>query len=173
MTKMLRVLFTRWAMLALVALAIASCGSPPGPEFAIVSGSENQPLEPLVQEFCKAENATCTMTYQGSLDIGLGLQPGRDAQYDAVWPASHIWVSMFDSGRRVSSLKSISQNPVVLGVRKSKADALGWTTKPVAMADILAAVESGKLRFLMTSATQSNSGASAYLGMLSAVCSKA
>jgi Ca-activated chloride channel family protein len=36
------------------------------------------------------------------------------------------------------------------------------------MADILAAVQSGKLTFLMTSATQSNSGASAYLAMLAA-----
>ena len=34
--------------------------------------------------------------------------------------------------------------------------------------DILAAVEAGKLKFLMTSATQSNSGASAYLAMLAA-----
>ena len=32
--------------------------------------------------------------------------------------------------------------------------------------DILAAVDSGRLRFLMTSATQSNSGAAAYLAML-------
>ena len=35
------------------------------------------------------------------------------------------------------------------------------------MKDILAAVKDGKLKFLMTSATQSNSGASAYLAMLS------
>ena len=34
--------------------------------------------------------------------------------------------------------------------------------------DILAAVEGGRLKFLMTSATQSNSGASAYLAMLAA-----
>jgi Ca-activated chloride channel family protein len=31
---------------------------------------------------------------------------------------------------------------------------------------LLAAVEGGRLKFLMTSATQSNSGASAYLAML-------
>ena len=162
----------RFFGLVMLAMTLASCGETPGPDFAIVSGSENQPLEPLVQEFCKQQSANCTMTYQGSLDIGLGLSPGRDLVADAVWPASHIWVSMFDTGRRVSGLKSISQNPVILGVRKKKAEALGWTTKPVAMADILAAVESGKLRFLMTSATQSNSGASAYLAMLSAALNK-
>ncbi len=155
------------AMLSLL-VALTGCFDKPGPDFAIVSGSENQPLEPLVQEFCKAKRAKCTMSYQGSLDIGLGLEPGQDLKHDAVWPASGIWIAMFDTGRRVSGLKSISQNPVVLGVRKSKAEALGWTKGPVAMTDILAAVESGKLRFLMTSATQSNSGASAYIAMLSA-----
>jgi Ca-activated chloride channel family protein len=39
------------------------------------------------------------------------------------------------------------------------------------MKDILAAVKSGSLKFLMTSATQSNSGASAYLAMLSSALS--
>jgi Ca-activated chloride channel homolog len=161
-------------MVAMIAItfALASCGQGPGQDFAIVSGSENQPLEPLVQEFCKQQNTKCSMSFQGSLDIGMALQPGRDQNYDAVWPASHIWVSMFDTSRRVSNLTSISQNPVVLGVRKAKAEELGWTTKPVAMADILAAVEAGNLHFLMTSATQSNSGASAYLAMLSAALGK-
>lgn len=153
--------------LALI-LGTAGCGGTQGPSFDIVSGSENQPLEPMVQEFCKEKRAACKMTYEGSLDIGLGLKPGQDVKFDAVWPASGIWIAMFDTGRRVSGLKSISQNPVVLGVRKSKAEALGWTGAPVSMADILSAVESGKLRFLMTSATQSNSGASAYIAMLSA-----
>jgi Ca-activated chloride channel family protein len=156
------------AILLGLVIGLSACGQTAGPAFDIVSGSENQPLEPLVQEFCKERRATCTMTYQGSLDIGLALKPGQDVKFDAVWPASGIWVAMFDTGRRVSALKSISQSPVVLGARKSKAEALGWTKGPVSMADILAAVESGKLRFLMTSATQSNSGASAYIAMLSA-----
>lgn len=151
-----------------ITLALSGCESPPGPAFDMVSGSENQSLEPLVQEFCKEKRAVCKVSYMGSLDIGLGLRPGFDPKFDAVWPASGIWVDMFDTGRRVSQMKSISQNPVVLGVRKAKAEALGWTKGPVSMMDILAAVESGKLRFLMTSATQSNSGASAYLSMLSA-----
>ena len=155
-----------------IGLFVASCGQPVGPDFAIVSGSENQPLEPLVQEFCKQKSANCSFTYEGSLDIGLSLRPGHELNADAVWPASDIWVNMFDTARRVSGLQSISQNPVILGVRKAKAEELGWTKKTVSMRDILAAVESGKLRFLMTSATQSNSGASAYLAMLSAALGK-
>ncbi|MDE1996733.1 MAG: substrate-binding domain-containing protein, partial [Rhizobiaceae bacterium] len=156
------------AVLALTAaLALAGCNSGSGPKFSIVSGSENTVIQPIVEEFCKQKNATCTFTYEGTLDIGLALQSDKGVEQDAVWPASSVWVDMFDTKRRVKSLTSIAQTPVILGVRKSKAQALGWIGKPVYMKDILAAVNNGSLKFLMTSATQSNSGASAYLAMLS------
>jgi len=108
------------------------------------------------------------MRYKGSLDIALALKPGNDPEADAVWPAASIWVDMFDTARRVKSVKSIAQMPVILGVRRSKAQELGWIGAKVTTSDILAAVEGGRLKFLMTSATQSNSGASAYLAMLAA-----
>ena len=152
----------------LLALSLAGCGNSSGPQFAIVSGSENDVLEPVVQEFCKSHGATCTMRFQGSLDIALSLKPGNDPAVDAVWPAASIWIDMFDTARRVKQVKSIVQMPVILGVRRSKAQELGWIGARVTSKDILAAVEAGKLKFLMTSATQSNSGASAYLAMLAA-----
>ena len=148
-------------------LLLAGCAGP-GPQFDIVSGSENDVLEPLVQEFCASRRAQCTMRYQGSLDIALSLKAGNDPSADAVWPAASIWIDMFDTARRVKSVKSIAQMPVILGVRRSKAQELGWIGAKVTSKDILAAVESGKLKFLMTSATQSNSGAAAYLAMLAA-----
>jgi Ca-activated chloride channel family protein len=151
----------------LLALALGAC-SGPGPQFTILSGSENDVLEPMVQEFCKSRNATCTVRYQGSLDIALSLKPGNDPEADAVWPAASIWIDMFDTARRVKSVKSIAQMPVILGVKRSKAQALGWIGAKVTTRDILAAVEGGRLKFLMTSATQSNSGAAAYLAMLAA-----
>jgi Ca-activated chloride channel homolog len=151
----------------LVVLLLTGCAGP-GPQFDIVSGSENDVLEPLVQEFCASRRAQCTMRYQGSLDIALSLKAGSDPSADAVWPAASIWIDMFDTARRVKSVKSIAQMPVILGVRRSKAQELGWIGKKVTSKDILAAVESGKLKFLMTSATQSNSGAAAYLAMLAA-----
>jgi Ca-activated chloride channel homolog len=149
----------------LLALALGAC-SGPGPQFTILSGSENDILEPMVQEFCQSRRASCTVKYQGSLDIALALKAGNDPQADAVWPAASIWIDMFDTARRVKSAKSIAQMPVILGVKRSKAQALGWIGARVTTKDILAAVEGGRLKFLMTSATQSNSGASAYLAML-------
>ena len=152
----------------LVALLLTGCGNNAGPQFTIVSGSENEVLEPLVREFCKSRNASCTTRYQGSLDIALSLKPGNEPAVDAVWPAASIWIDMFDTARRVKSVKSIAQMPVILGVRRSKAEGLGWIGAKVTSKDILAAVKAGRLKFLMTSATQSNSGAAAYLAMLAA-----
>jgi Ca-activated chloride channel family protein len=157
----------RWLAIPAFALALGAC-SAPGPQFTILSGSENDVLEPMVQEFCKSRRAICTVRYQGSLDIALALKPGNDPEADAVWPAASIWIDMFDTARRVKSVKSIAQMPVILGVRRSKAQALGWVGTKVTTRDILAAVEGGRLQFLMTSATQSNSGAAAYLAMLAA-----
>ena len=156
---------------SLLLVGLAAC-EPSGPEFAILSGSENEVLEPLVQEFCKAHGAKCTMKYLGSLDIALTLKPGSTPDADAVWPASSLWIDMYDTARHVKSVKSIAQMPVILGVRRSKAQALGWTGARVTTKDILAAVEGGRLKFLMTSATQSNSGAAAYLAMLASSIGK-
>ncbi len=152
---------------AIVTLSACGRNGGGGTPFAIVAGSENTVLEPLVSEFCQQRGYACSFSYQGSLDIGLALSTQQGIAADAVWPASSVWIDLFDSARRVKNATSIAQMPVILGVRKSKAETLGWIGKDVFMQDILAAVESGQLKFLMTSATQSNSGASAYLAMLS------
>ncbi len=155
------------AVLSALALGLSACGqSAPPRSFAIVSGSENKILEPIVADFCRTKSVDCKFTYQGSLDIGFALRSGT-IPFDAVWPASSLWIDMYDAGRKVKHVQSIAQMPVILGVRMGKAKELGWVGKPVTMADVLGAVTAGKLRYLMTSATQSNSGASAYLAMLS------
>jgi Ca-activated chloride channel family protein len=153
--------------IAALALLVAACSQEKPIDFKIVAGSENTVLEPIVQEFCKAHNMTCSFEYKGSLDIGAALAPNATLDADAVWPAASLWIDLFDTGRKVKNLKSVSQSPVILGVRMGKAKGLGWTDHPVTTRDIVAAVKDGKLKFLMTSATQSNSGASAYLAMLS------
>jgi len=153
-------------LVALLLAGLAACSEKKPVDLKIVSGSENTVLEPLVQDYCKSHDLTCTFKYKGSLDIGADLASGG-GDADAVWPAASLWIDLFDTGRKVKNLKSISQSPVILGVKLSKAKELGWTGHAVATRDIVDAVKSGKLKFLMTSATQSNSGASAYFAMLS------
>ena len=134
----------------------------------IVSGSENSQLEPLLQEFANQEHIQIEMTYKGSLDI-MRLLGDEEIPYDAVWPASSLWISTGDTKHRIKHAKSISVTPVVFGIRQSLAEELGFTDREVSVDDLLQAIQSGKLRFCMTSATQSNSGASAYIGFLYAL----
>lgn len=161
--------FPRAALLTLAAaaLVLSACSGSQG-TFRIAAGSEEKTFEPIVQEFCKDRHVDCQIEYKGSLDIGLMLEGESAPDFDAVWPASSLWLDMYDTHRRVKTLKSIASSPVILGVRMSKAKELGWIGKPVHMSDILDAVNAGRFSFLMTSATQSNSGASAYLAMLAA-----
>ncbi|MDR0718914.1 MAG: VWA domain-containing protein, partial [Treponema sp.] len=87
-------------------------------------------------------------------------------EYDAVWPANSMWISLGDTSFKVKHTASVYQTPVVFGIKKSIADALGFTAREVSVADILAAIQVKRLTFCMTSATQSNSGACAYISFL-------
>ena len=139
-----------------------------GDVLRIISGSENAELEPILEDFAEEEGVRIEMTYQGSLDIMRLL--GEDSiPYDAVWPASSLWLNAGDTGHRIKHAESVSITPVVFGIRKSLAESLGFTGREVSVSDLLDAIQNDGLRFCMTSATQSNSGASAYIGFLYAL----
>ena len=142
----------------------------------IASGSENKEAASAIQKAVDASGVAVELHYMGSLDIMAALQAGGE-DYDAVWPASSIWISMGDTGHLVKDVKSTSTTPVVLGVEKGLAQKLGWAdasgaTKPVSTSQVIDVVGAGQLSFAMTSATQSNSGASAYLAFLTALSGK-
>jgi Ca-activated chloride channel family protein len=138
-------------------------------DFSIVSGSENKGLEPLIQDFAQKHGVMITIKYMGSVDMTLALsEQGTKIANDAVWPANSLWIALADRHKVVKHAESIMRSPVVLGVKKAIAQSLGWIDTLVSISDILSATKAGKLRFAMTSATQSNSGASAYLGFIHA-----
>ena len=143
----------------------------PGGQIRILSGSENQELETIIQECSEATGVEVQMEYKGSVDIMRELENGAP-DYDAVWPASSIWVSMGDTGHLIKHSQSISMTPVVFGIRESLAEKLGFVGEKVSVNDILTAIRDGEMSFCMTSATQSNSGASAYIGFLYALLGK-
>lgn len=168
-------------LLIFMALFLAACGSSGEEEsdadmvlgdgssvLRILSGSENEQLEPILEDFAQQENVRIEMTYQGSLDI-MRLLGEEKIPYDAVWPASSLWLNVGDEAHRIKHAESISVSPVVFGIRQSLAEKLGFVNREVSVSDLLEAVRSGKLRFCMTSASQSNSGASAYIGFLYAL----
>lgn len=132
---------------------------------SIVSGSENKILEPILKEYAEDRNITIQMNYLGSLDI-MRLLGQENFPYDAVWPAGSLWLDLGDEQHRSKHSESISLTPVVFGVRQSLAEELNLTGREISVADLLEPISAGDLKFCMTSATQSNSGAMAYLGFL-------
>jgi Ca-activated chloride channel family protein len=147
---------------------VSGCGSPDGddPKLRILSGAENASLEPMIQSFASEADLDIEITYMGSVDIMRELRRGADSSYDAVWPANRMWIDLGDTEGVIQLSASILRSPVVLGVKRSSAERLGWIGSTVTVDDILAAAEAGALTFMMSNAAQSDSGASAYLGFL-------
>lgn len=159
-------------MLAVVgSLVLAACGGPKT-TLRIIAGSENKALESMVQDYANREGIRIEVTYKGSVDIMLEIEKGAKSEYDAVWPADRTWITLGDRNHVVKHVESIYRTPVVFGVKKSVAQRLGWVGRPVSVNDILAAAKAGRFRYMMTSASQSNSGAAMYLGFLNAFAGK-
>ena len=177
--KILRTFTAILLTVCLAAAALTSCGSGDetsggdtlggsGTVLKIVSGSENEELEPVIEKFAESEGIQVEMTYMGSLDI-MRLLGEDEIEYDAVWPASSLWLNVGDTEHRVKHAESISITPVVFGIKQNLAEKLGFTDREVSVKDLLEAIQNDELSFCMTSATQSNSGASAYIGFLYAL----
>lgn len=134
-------------------------------EFRLISSSENSDLEEVLQNFASKNDIDLTIEYAGTIDIMDKLNSGEE--YDAVWTSNSIWLYMLNSDVSVKNSKSTCINPVVFAIKKSKAQELDFIDKEVYTKDILSAIQNGKLKFNMASATQTNTGATAYLGFLS------
>jgi Ca-activated chloride channel family protein len=161
----------RWQVCAAIATValLAGCARPP--PFRLVAGSEQRSLAPLVQTFCAARHVRCEIDYRSPVDIGQMLAAPTPPAVDAVWPASGLWVALYDTHHRVQDQKPIISTPVVLGVRSDLAHQLGWVGRPVSLADIAAAVQARRLTSLAPSAARSSTGALAYLEMVGGVLS--
>ena len=123
-----------------------------GKTFRLISSSENADLEQTLQEFARKNNIKLSIDYAGTIDIMEKLN--NKEQYDAVWTSNSIWLYMLDKSISVKNSKSTSINPVVFGIKKSKAKELGFIDKEVSTKDILTEIQNGKLKFSMSSATQ-------------------
>ncbi|MEL6267903.1 MAG: substrate-binding domain-containing protein, partial [Pseudomonadota bacterium] len=139
----------------------------PSTSLTIVSGSENKALEPIIADWGADNGVAVEVSYLGSVDIARELGRGAEGRFDAVWPANSLWIALGDSARVVRHDESILRSPVVLGLRRSIAERLGWIGRDdITIAMIQEAARADAFRLAMTSATQSNSGASAYIGFL-------
>ena len=133
--------------------------------FSVIASSENEVLDSKIKDFAKKNDLKISIIYDDTLKITKRLNKGE--QFDAVWLSNSIWMYAVDSSKvKISDTKSTSINPVVFGIKKSKAKELGFVDKDIYTKDIVSAVQSGKLKFSMSNPVTTNSGASAYLGIL-------
>lgn len=135
--------------------------------FKIISSSENEDIEPIIRDYANNEGIDIQIEYAGTLDIMEKLNSGE--KYDAVWASNSIWLYMLNDSVKISESKSTSINPVVFAIKDSVAESLGFKEREIYTKDIVQAIQNGTLKFSMSNPTQTNTGATAYLGLLSTI----
>ena len=134
----------------------------------ILSSFENNIVEKEIVEYGKKNKVDIEMVYMGDLDIVDELNY-NSSDYDAVWISNSMWLYMLNNSYLTSNSKSVSISPVVFGIKKSKATELGLVDGDVDNTKILNLIKDKKIKYVMPSVTQTNSGATAYLGFLTSL----
>ena len=136
--------------------------------FKLISSESNKGMDQELKDYAKKKNISLKIEYYGDLEIVDKLNEEAN-DYDGVWISNSIWLYMLDNPYLISDSKSIAITPVVMGITKQKAESLGFVNKTIYNKDILNAISSKKLKYVMTSVTKTNTGATAYLSLLNSL----
>lgn len=150
-------------------MALGGCGDADrGPPLTILAGSELKDLEPLRADMEAAAGTPIEFTYTGSLDAVERLDAGE--RFDAVWLSHGKYLQQTPSLKpRIKAAERTMASPVILGVKRSKAEALGWIGHDPTWGEIAQAAADGRLSYAMTSPAASNTGFTALVGVASAL----
>ena len=149
------------ALLPLV-LVLAGCATQPAVDtshqLTVLAGSELKDLVPLLPDIKKNTGYDLKLNYIGSLDGAQAIVDGDKS--DAAWFSSGNYLTLLEStSGRIIAKQPIMLSPVVLGVKHSVAQSLGWSgSTKVTWADIANAAKAGMFHFAMTNPASSNSG---------------
>ena len=181
MTHLLKIIHCAVAAATLGILTACSSGSDPSAgnddaapsanAFTILAGSELKDVDAqLGAQIRKATGIDVQFSYEGTLDAIDRLNAGE--QFDAVWVSHGKYLAMNpDLKARIAAQEKIMLSPVILGVKRSKAEALGWDRNDPTWKEIADAASSGKFTFGMTNPTSSNTGFTAVIGIAAALAS--
>ncbi|HYM84883.1 MAG TPA: substrate-binding and VWA domain-containing protein, partial [Candidatus Dormibacteraeota bacterium] len=163
----------RLALSALLAVAgLAGCTLAP-PDAAhtlnVLAGSELKDLEQFLPDIQQHTGVKLSLSYVGTLEGAERIANGDTA--DAAWFSHGKYISLLPgAGSRIVASEKIMLSPVILGVKRSAAQRLGWTgSKPVTWKDIADRSADGSFHFAMTNPAASNSGMTALIGVASAL----
>ena len=134
----------------------------------IIASNSTKSMYNSVKDYAKKQGFDVDIDYYGDLEI-VDILNEDSSNYDAVWMSNSIWLYMLDNQYLTTDSKSIVIDPVVMGIEKSKAEELGFVNKDVTNSDILNVIRDGKLKYVMSSVTKTNTGATAYLSFLNSL----
>ena len=143
----------------------------PANAFTILAGSELKDVDAqLGEDIRKATGIDVRFSYAGTLDAIDRLNAGES--FDAVWVSHGKYLAMNPQLKsRIAAQEKIMLSPVILGVKRSKAEALGWDRNDPTWKDIADAAGAGAFTFGMTNPTASNTGFTALIGIAAALAS--
>ncbi|MBQ9181216.1 MAG: VWA domain-containing protein [Bacilli bacterium] len=136
--------------------------------FRILASTSTKSMDEDLKKYAKSEGFNLDIVHMGDLEIVNTLN-SDSSNYDAVWISNSIWLYMLDNTYLTTDSKSIALDPVVMGITKSKAIELGFVDNEVYNEDILNAIKENKLKYVMSSVTKTNTGATTYLNFLNSL----
>ena len=136
--------------------------------FRIIASSSTKNMESYIKKCAKEEGFNVSIDYYGDLEI-VDILNDDSSKYDAVWISNSMWLYNLDNSSIITDSKSTFIDPVVLGVEKSKAEELGFVGRDIYNKDILESVRNGNLKYVMSSVTKTNTGATTYLNFLNSL----
>lgn len=159
----------RWIIVACILLA--GCGQPSYDTniFTILAGSELKDLAPTMEAAAAREGIKLKFSFGGSLEMVDRVNAGE--VFDAILPANGAYPALA-LNKSPEAREKLFYSRVALGVRQSKASALGWDKKSPTWEAIAEAAKSGQFAFAMTNPTSSNTGMSALFAVASAFAGK-
>ncbi|TQS46265.1 substrate-binding domain-containing protein [Cryptosporangium phraense] len=176
----------RLLLAAVALLLVAACTGPDGKPgydpsattssgaavtLRVLAGSELSDMKPVLEKIKEQTGVTVELDYTGTLDGAESVANGSASKkYDAVWFSSNRYLTLLPEARsRIGTQQKIMTSPVVLGLRQSAVQRLGWTGKPVSWAQIAEAASARKFSFGMTDPSASNTGFSTLIGVAAAL----
>jgi Ca-activated chloride channel family protein len=156
---------------ALLLVSAAACGggsSAPKATLDVIAGSELKDVEPILADAERATGVHVALTYAGTI-AGIDRLAGGE-KHDAAWFAQDKYLALSGAGKSVRERTRIMLSPVIVGVKHSVADRMGWSGgKRVTWRNVQSAVAAGRFRYAMTNPTTSNSGFCAVLSVSTAL----
>ena len=136
--------------------------------FRILASTSTKKMDKHLIKYGKENGIKVEIEHRGDLEI-VNILNNDSKHYDAVWISNSIWLYQLNNSYLTTDSKSIVIDPVVMGIKKSKAKQLGFIGKSVYNKDLLESIKSGKLKYVMASVTKTNTGATSYLSFLNSL----